>query len=156
MAMTRGELARAARCNGETIRYYEKAGLLRPPVRSARGHRRYGPEDVRRLTLIRRCRELGFPLQAIPDLLALAEADGAPVCAEVQQRLAAQASEVRQRIADLRRIEKAIRALAGDCRPDADACAALQRLAALTPTLSHEVGEGEEASPLPRSWERVG
>ncbi|MCW5730671.1 MAG: MerR family transcriptional regulator [Alphaproteobacteria bacterium] len=132
--MTRGELARAACCNAETIRYYEKSGLLCPPARSARGHRRYGPEDVRRLTLIRRCRELGFPLQAIPDLLALAEGGEAPVCAEIQERLMAQASEVRRRIADLRRIENAIRSLAGDCRPGADACAALQRLASLTPT----------------------
>ena len=60
MRLTIGTLARRAGSNVETVRYYERIGLMPEPPRTAGGHRLYGEEHVRRLYFIRRCRELGF------------------------------------------------------------------------------------------------
>lgn len=66
----------------ETIRYYERSGVIAPPPRSASGHRVYGPAEIARLTMIRRCRDLGFPLADVRRLLDLA-ADHSTACDEV-------------------------------------------------------------------------
>src|SRR5262249_57762512 len=70
--LTRGRLAARTGCNIETIRYYERVGLLPPPSRSAGGHRLYGEGLVRRLNFLRRSRDLGFSIEEIPELLPLA------------------------------------------------------------------------------------
>jgi MerR family transcriptional regulator, mercuric resistance operon regulatory protein len=99
-----GELSRRTGCNIETIRYYERIALLPAPARSAGRYRLYGTGDVRRLTFIRRARELGFTLDAVRDLLALSDS-GAAVCAEVCQVTASHLAEVRAKIADLQAME---------------------------------------------------
>ena len=66
-----GKLAQAVGCKVQTIRYYEQIGLLPPPVRTAGGQRRYGEAHRQKLSFIRHARELGFPLPAIRELLAL-------------------------------------------------------------------------------------
>lgn len=99
-----GELSRRTGCNIETIRYYERVALLPAPARSAGRYRLYGEGDVRRLTFIRRARELGFTLDAVRDLLALSDNGGA-VCAEVCQVTASHLAEVRAKIADLQAME---------------------------------------------------
>jgi DNA-binding transcriptional MerR regulator len=72
-ALTNGRLAEAAGVNLETVRYYERIGLMPSPDRTTGGHRAYEPEHVRRLTFIRRVRDLGFGIGDIRALLALAE-----------------------------------------------------------------------------------
>ena len=66
-----GQLAQAAEVNFETVRYYERIGLMPRPIRTKGGHRHYGHEHLRQLTFIRRARELGFPIEEIRSLLAL-------------------------------------------------------------------------------------
>ncbi|VAV88149.1 hypothetical protein MNBD_ALPHA04-1317, partial [hydrothermal vent metagenome] len=74
--MKRGELAKSAGCNIETIRYYEKIGLLLPPDRTASGHRIYAEDDRKRLGFILRSRELGFSINQLRALLDLVDSDG--------------------------------------------------------------------------------
>jgi len=101
-----GELSRRTGCNIETIRYYERIGLIPPPPRRGR-YRSYGGEDVARLGFVRRARELGFTLDEVRALLGLA-AGGQTTCAEVRDLAAAHLTDVRARIADLRRMERVL------------------------------------------------
>lgn len=98
-----GELSQRTGCNIETIRYYERIGLIPAPPRRGR-YRSYGPEDVGRLGFIRRARELGFTLDEVRALLRLA-ADGQASCANARELAAAHLDDVRTRIADLKRME---------------------------------------------------
>jgi MerR family mercuric resistance operon transcriptional regulator len=107
-----GELSRQTGCNIETIRYYERIGLLPSPGREGR-YRRYAGADVRRLSFVRRARELGFTLDEVRALLALSAIDGQSACAEVRNFSATHLADVRARIADLRAME---RVLAGAIR----------------------------------------
>src|SRR5262245_65197075 len=99
-----GELARRSGVNIETIRYYERIGLLPRPWRTASGYRHYGEVDVRRLAFIRRSRELGFSLEQVRELLDLAQDQGR-TCAEVRAVAETQLASVRSKLADLRRME---------------------------------------------------
>ena len=103
-----GELSRRTSCNIETIRYYERIALLPAPARSAGRYRVYDTVDVRRLTFIRRARELGFTLDAVRALLALSDDDGSAACAEVRQLAANHLAEVRAKIADLQAMERVL------------------------------------------------
>jgi MerR family mercuric resistance operon transcriptional regulator len=102
-----GELSRRTGCNIETIRYYERIGLLPAPARSAGRYRVYETGDVRRLTFIRRARELGFTLDAVRALLGLSD-DGSAACPEVRELAANHLAEVRARIADLQAMERVL------------------------------------------------
>lgn len=108
-----GELSRQTGCNIETIRYYERIGLLPVPRRRGR-YRFYGGGDVGRLTFVRRARELGFTLDEVRALLTLATG-GQSACPEVREISAAHLSDVRGRIADLRAMERALVAAVGQC-----------------------------------------
>lgn len=101
-----GELSRRTRCNIETIRYYERIGLMPAPPRRGR-YRSYGAEDVGRLGFVRRARELGFTLDEVRALLRLA-GGGEASCAEVRTLAASHLTDVRARIADLRRMERVL------------------------------------------------
>jgi MerR family mercuric resistance operon transcriptional regulator len=101
-----GELSRRTGCNIETIRYYERIGLLPVPARRGR-YRHYGAEDVRRLAFVRRARQLGFTLDEVRALLRLAAREGNN-CAEVRSVAATHWAEVRAKINDLRAMEKAL------------------------------------------------
>ena len=101
-----GELARQSGCNIETIRYYERIGLLPAPPRSAGRYRLYDAPDVRRLAFVRRARELGFTLDQVRHLLALSAKDGREACCEVHDLAAEHLGEVRAKIADLRAMER--------------------------------------------------
>lgn len=112
--LSRGALARLSGVNAETIRYYEKAGLVPDPPRSPGGHRVYGHVHVQRLSFIRRCRELGFSLDTIRNLLGLVDG-GTYTCAEVLEIARDHIVDVRSKIRDLRRIEKALLAMTAQC-----------------------------------------
>lgn len=111
---TRGDLARATGCNIETIRYYEKTGLLSDPPRTAAGYRIYSVAHATRLRFILRARELGFSMEDIRGLMGL-EDGTAPTCAEVKERTERHLADVRAKIADLRRIEKVLSVTAARC-----------------------------------------
>ena len=105
MTLQIGRLARRTGCKIETIRYYERIGLLPHPARSAARYRLYSADDVRRLVFVRRSRELGFTLEEVRTLLALATDDGKDTCGDVRQIAAGHLAAVRAKIADLRVIE---------------------------------------------------
>jgi len=109
-----GELSRRTGCNIETIRYYERSGLLPTPERRGR-YRRYTATDVRRLTFVRRARGLGFTLDEVKALLVLSSTDGQSVCAAVRDISATHLADVRARIADLRAMERVLATAIRQC-----------------------------------------
>jgi MerR family transcriptional regulator, mercuric resistance operon regulatory protein len=103
-----GDLSRRTGCNIETIRYYERVGLLPHPPRSASRYRLYDTDSVRRLTFVRRARELGFSLGEVRTLLALSSEQSRDPCAEVREVAASHLADVRAKIADLRAMDRVL------------------------------------------------
>jgi MerR family mercuric resistance operon transcriptional regulator len=112
--MRRGELAQRSGCNIETVRFYEKRGFLPPAPRTAGGHRDYAPDHLRRLTFIRRSRELGFTLHEVRSLLTLV--DGSDwTCAEVRAITLEHLADVRRKITDLENLAQTLEDMAAQC-----------------------------------------
>ncbi|MDE2513173.1 MAG: helix-turn-helix domain-containing protein [Alphaproteobacteria bacterium] len=112
--LTRGVLAARTGCNLETIRYYERIGLLPAPPRSAGGYRLYGLDLLKRVNFIRRSRELGFTLAEVGGLLRLV--DGRKfTCAQVEKLARDHVHEIRRKIADLRKFERVLETMASQC-----------------------------------------
>lgn len=109
-----GALSKQTGCHIETIRYYEKAGLLPVPARSPAGYRRYGSAHVRRLTFVRRARALGFSIEEVRRLLKLADESSRP-CPEARMVAGAHLKDVRARIAGLRAMERVLRKTVARC-----------------------------------------
>jgi len=109
-----GALSKRTSCNIETIRYYEKAGLLPVPARSPGGYRLYGNEHLKRLTFIRRARALGFSIDEVRKLLRLADERKRP-CAEVRVIAGAHLREVQAKIGDLRAMERVLNETVAQC-----------------------------------------
>lgn len=118
MRLTIGSLARRAGSNVETVRYYERIGLLPEPPRSEGGHRLYGEEHVRRLAFIRRSRELGFAIDEVRGLLAICDS-GDYTCSEVKATTLQHRAAVRCKIADLQRLDSMLSSVATRCAGDA-------------------------------------
>lgn len=112
--ITRGELAKRSGCHLETVRYYEKIGLLAEPSRSEGGHRRYQLGDQRRLRFILRSRELGFSIDELRSLLSLVDSD-AYTCGEIHALTVDHLAAVRQKIADLNRLERTLARISSEC-----------------------------------------
>jgi len=111
---TRGILATQSGVKAETIRYYEKIDLMPEPARTQGGHRLYEDMHLQRLRFIRRSRDLGFTLDEIRELLSLV--DGQQVsCNKVQHIAEAHIKDVREKIADLRKIERTLRDMSSQC-----------------------------------------
>jgi MerR family mercuric resistance operon transcriptional regulator len=124
--------------NVETIRYYERVGLLAKPARTSSGYRSYRPRDVERLTFIRRARELGFSLDEVRRLLGLADGKSRS-CRQVRDIAAEHLSDVRTKLGDLQRLERVLADLVSACADGTlPACPLLE-------TLTH----------IPRADERV-
>jgi MerR family mercuric resistance operon transcriptional regulator len=127
--LQRAELARRTGCNLETIRYYEKVGMMPDPPRTASGYRDYGESHVSRLRFILRARELGFAIEEIRGLLDLVDG-GTQTCAEVKERTERHLADVRAKITDLKRIEKVLATTAAQCSgEDVPECPVLEALA---------------------------
>ena len=109
-----GQIARRSGAAVETIRYYEREGLLEQPARSPSGYRRYPPEVVTRLCFIRQAKELGFSLREIKELLSL-RVEAGRSCRDVKARAEHKIADVNQRIAALKRMKNALGKLAASC-----------------------------------------
>lgn len=130
MGLQRAGLARRTGCNLETIRYYEKIGMLPNPPRTPAGYRVYDESHVSRLRFIMRARELGFSIEEIGGLLGLVDG-GTQTCAEVKERTELHLADVRSKIADLRRIERVLAATSAKCSGEqAPHCPVLEALSA--------------------------
>ncbi len=109
-----GDLAKQAGVKVVTIRYYEQAGLLPACERTAGNYRVYAHEHLQSLNFVRRCRELGFSLEQIRDLLQLSAAQS-PTCADVCNVAADHLKDVESKITDLKRLASELRLIASSC-----------------------------------------
>ena len=110
-----GDLAKGSGTKVVTVRYFEQIGLLPVPSRTAAKYRTYSNEHVRRLWFMRRCRDLGFTLDQIRDLLRLSSRKDAE-CAEVDRITAQHLIEIENKISDLNRLAKELRRLNSCCQ----------------------------------------
>jgi MerR family transcriptional regulator, mercuric resistance operon regulatory protein len=110
--LTIGAFAAAADVNVETVRYYQREGLLAEPDKPSRGIRRYGSVDVARVMFIKAAQRLGFSLAEIAGLLEL---DDGAHCREARALGQHKLDDVREKLADLRRIESVLARLVRDC-----------------------------------------
>ena len=123
-----GEAARGSGATVETIRYYERVGVVPRPPRSESGRRVYDAAGIARLGLIKRCRDLGFSLAEARALLALSENSDAP-CNDVKAIAEGHLAEVGRKIGALRDLEAALGELIRECAEGNTACPALRALA---------------------------
>lgn len=110
-----GELANRTATKVETVRYYEKIGLLPPPARTAANYRAYGNEHLARLSFIRRARDLGFTLEAVRELLNLSD-NQSQACDAVDGIARSHLTEINRKIADLTALRNELDRVIGSCR----------------------------------------
>jgi MerR family mercuric resistance operon transcriptional regulator len=123
-----GAVAAAANVNGQTLRYYEREGLLAAPVRAANGYREYTPDTVAVVRFIKRAQELGFSLEDARQLLALR---GAPARNRLRARALVQSKlvDIERRLADLNALRGALNQLVANCcQTSNDRCPILEAL----------------------------
>lgn len=127
--LSTGELAKQGGVNLESIRFYEREGLLAKPPRTAAGYRMFSVDDARRVRFIKRAQELGFSLREIKELLAL-RFDPDTSCGDVRQKAEAKLTDIDQKIRDLQRMKKALARLTTACpgRGGIDDCPILETL----------------------------
>ncbi|WP_224962674.1 MerR family transcriptional regulator [Geomonas subterranea] len=112
--MTIGQIAKRAHVNIETLRYYERQGLIATPPRRESGYRQYPEEAVTRVRFIKRAQELGFSLKEIGELLSL-RVDPSISCVEVKQRAEAKVFDIAEKIHTLQKMKEALTKLAETC-----------------------------------------
>ena len=110
-----GELASATATKVETVRYYEKIGLLALPARTSANYRAYGNEHLARLSFIRRARDLGFTLEAVRELLTLSD-DKAQSCDAVDSIARVHLADIERKISDLAALRTELDRVIGSCR----------------------------------------
>lgn len=111
--LTIGQLAKELGINIETIRYYERRGLIAEPPRRESGYREFSPEYVKRICFIKRAQTLGFTLREISELLSLA--DGKPTCQNIRKFAEDKVKDIETRIRDLEKIKEVLRDLVKKC-----------------------------------------
>ncbi|HEX9728064.1 MAG TPA: MerR family DNA-binding protein [Gemmatimonadales bacterium] len=114
MSLTIGRVAASAGVNLQTVRYYERRGLLPAPPRSRAGYRQYGGDTVSRLRFIKRAQELGFQLEEIKELLDLRVEHG-DACTAVEAKAQAKIDTVDGKIRELRRLRAVLASLVASC-----------------------------------------
>lgn len=129
--LNRSQLAEAAEVNIETLRYYERRGLIPAPPRSAANYRRYPQRTVERVRFVKHAQELGFSLEEIKELLSLRATTGAR-SGEVRKRAQRKIDEVAERIRSLERIRAALQHLVHQCSGEGaiEDCTILHAIAA--------------------------
>jgi MerR family mercuric resistance operon transcriptional regulator len=106
-----GQLAKAAEVNIETVRFYERKGLIQQPLKPFEGYRDYSSKVLERLLFIKRAKKLGFTLEEIVGLLSMESAK----CEEIQEMATNKLADIRSRIADLNRMESVLNQLVLSC-----------------------------------------
>lgn len=114
--LTRGEVAKRAGVNPETIRVYERERLLPRPARTASGYRQFPPEAVRRVRFVKQAQALGFSLREIRDLMALQDDPKADI-SDIRSKAAAKIAEIDAKVRDLTAMRDTLSRLAGRCPP---------------------------------------
>lgn len=109
-----GQVARLSGVGVETVRFYEREGLLEEPARRASGYRQYSQDAVTQIRFIKRAQQLGFSLKEIQELLTL-RVDGQTSCEQVKERAAAKLAEVEQKMGELQRMRQALLQVASLC-----------------------------------------
>jgi len=117
--LTIGRLADQAGVNVETVRYYQRIGVIDEPSKPAQGYRVYPEDTVSRIRFIKRAQDLGFTLREVTDLLALNDGD----CAEARSMAEQKRAVIEDRIRDLRRIQSALDDMVSACRISEAECA---------------------------------
>ncbi len=115
MALTIGDLGKATGTKVETVRYYEKIGLLPKPPRTGGNYRDYGEAELGRLSFIRRARDLGFSLDQVRALLKLSDDEGHD-CAGIDRIAHAHLLEVDRKLADLTALRRELKAVIDSCQ----------------------------------------
>lgn len=115
-SLTIGHIARAAGVNVETVRYYQRVGLITEPVKPAEGYRIYPANTVDRILFIKRAKELGFSLKEITELLEL----GNGHCDDMRLRAEEKRAHIDKQISDLKNLKKTLETLIHACRADND------------------------------------
>jgi MerR family transcriptional regulator, Zn(II)-responsive regulator of zntA len=126
-----GELAKACKVKADTLRFYEKSGLITPSIRNESGYRLYGEQDRRRLEFIIRSKSVGFSLAEIGELLDLDTHKAEVTCQEVKAVADAKLAQVEEKIAELMRFRRNLRELSEICCGEprsAEYCAILEVL----------------------------
>ena len=113
--LTIGQLAKQANVNLETIRYYERRGLIPEPPRSESGYRMYSRDAVARTEFIKRTQALGFSLREISEIFAL-RMEPETTCGDMKAKVEAKIEDIEQKITDLEQIREALVAMAEKCR----------------------------------------
>ncbi|MCH7574416.1 MAG: MerR family transcriptional regulator [Candidatus Marinimicrobia bacterium] len=128
-SLTTGQLAKRANVNVETIRYYERRGIIPEPPRRESGYRQYPDDAVARIQFVKRAQELGFTLKEIQELLNL-RVDPETPCAVVKNRTDLKIMDIEEKLRSLKRIKKALNQLAASCsgRGPVGDCPILQAL----------------------------
>jgi Cu(I)-responsive transcriptional regulator len=130
--LTIGQLAKATGTKVETIRFYEKTGLLPAPARTAGNYRAYAVDHLNRLSFIRRARDLGFPLEQVRELLALAD-DRTRSCSAIDAIASEHRREVERKIRDLRKLKAELDNLIDQCScGTVDECRIIEALSPAT------------------------
>lgn len=111
--LTTGQLAKETGVNIETIRYYERRGLIPEPPRRVSGYREFTPKYIERIRFIKRAQALGFTLREISELLAVA--DGNPVCKDIRKFAEDKIKDIDTRVHDLQKIRMALNDLIKRC-----------------------------------------
>jgi MerR family mercuric resistance operon transcriptional regulator len=126
-SLTIGALAKAANVHVETVRYYQRRGLLREPARPLNGIRRYGVADVSRLRFIKHAQQSGFSLDEVRALLRLS---GRPACGASRALAARKLTAIEEKMRILARLRRELRAWVAACDANTgDSCPALEKLA---------------------------
>ena len=113
--LTIGQFARQAQVNVETVRYYERRGLIPEPPRRDSGYRQYAWEDVVRIQFIKRAQKLGFSLKEISELFSL-RVDPETTCAEVKRQAEAKIADIENKMQSLQRMAQTLKKLVKACR----------------------------------------
>jgi len=136
---TIGRLSRLTEVNIETIRYYEKIGIMPSPPRNSSGYRVYSAPHLERLSFVRRSRELGFSQPEVRKLLTLVD-EHKYTCAEVKEMTSRQLANVRIKIEDLRKLEQALANMVSECDGgDIPECPIVDILSALPEDFENDV-----------------
>lgn len=130
-SLTIGFLAKAAEVNIETIRYYQRIGLIMEPEKPLKGFRIYPKETLKRIKFIKRAQQLGFSLKEVQELLRLGEGSAEEQCSDVRQRAEHKRAHIDQQISDLTSLRSTLTQLIDSCNDEGNQhCAIVEALSA--------------------------